>query len=351
MANRPFPEGVRLPNQDRFIKNETTATADKSPPASEATALAKEPELSRDKSLAQSWDINSPRLARPIKASRIVFGTDHGGDLVSVNQKVFLDGPYGHEIHLEAFRTVTLIAQGCGIFGALPHAIFLAQRAFHNRDERNKMKKERNSLSKGNTDRLYGDMTRKINIFWILEVQAQDKLAVDEFANLMSLDDGHALLHVYIMYPKPVTGSEDTLRIPDHVQWQRSYGSRENQYKLLGEVLTLDSYGIHASAILVSGNITFVEEVESFIPVKPMAAFSKNPQTSRVSPAHVEAVAGFVTADYSTTPTPTLANTTAYVEAVAGFVAADYSTTPTPTLANTTAYVEIVATTWASNCQ
>ncbi|GKT48509.1 uncharacterized protein ColSpa_08690 [Colletotrichum spaethianum] len=86
-------------------------------------------------------------------------------------------------------------------------------------------------------------------------------------------------------------------------------------------------------------------------PVKPMAAFSKNPQPTRVFPAYDEAVAGFVAADYSTTPIPTLTNTTAYVEAVAGFVVADYSTTPSPTVAGTTAYVEVVATTWASTCQ
>ncbi|KAF0319001.1 hypothetical protein GQ607_013810 [Colletotrichum asianum] len=188
---------------------------------------------------------------------------DYGGDLVSISQKVFLDGPYGQDIHLENFKTVTLVAEGCGIFGTFPHAMFLAQRAFHNRDERRKMKDQKDFSR--SAERLYGDMTRKVNLFWVLELQAQDRLATSELSQLMSLDDGHALLHVYIIYPKPIDGAEDTLRIPDHVKWMRSHGTKEHQYKLLREILVLDSYGSDSSAVLISGKAEFVNAVHKFV--------------------------------------------------------------------------------------
>ncbi|KAK2756595.1 hypothetical protein CKAH01_17175 [Colletotrichum kahawae] len=150
---------------------------------------------------------------------------------------MYPDGPYGQDIHLENFKTVTLVAEGCGIFGTFPHAMFLAQRAFHNRDERKKMKDQKDFSR--SAERLYGDMTRKVNLFWVLELQAQDRLATTELSQLMSLDDGH-----------PINGAEDTLRIPDHVKWMRSHGTKEHQYKLLREILVLDSYGCDSSAIL-----------------------------------------------------------------------------------------------------
>ncbi|KAH0421172.1 hypothetical protein CcaCcLH18_13590 [Colletotrichum camelliae] len=192
-------------------------------------------------SSSKGWKNESARLAQPLKGAYAVFGTDYGSDLVAISQKVFLDGPYGQDIHLENFKTVTLVAEGCGIFGTFPHAMFLAQRAFHNRDERRKMKDQKDFSR--SAERLYGDMTRK----------------------LMSLDDGHALLHVYIIYPKPINGSEDTLRIPDHVKWMRSHGTKEHQYKLLREILVLDSYGSDSSAILISGKAEFVSAVHQFV--------------------------------------------------------------------------------------
>ncbi|GJD05410.1 hypothetical protein ColKHC_14235 [Colletotrichum higginsianum] len=157
--------------------------------------------------------------------------------------------------------------------------MFLAQRAFHNRDERRKMKDQKDFSR--SAERLYGDMTRKVNLFWVLELQAQDRLATTELSQLMSLDDGHALLHVYIIYPKPINGAEDTLRIPAHVKWMRSHGTKEHQYKLLREILVLDSYGSDSSAILsmshafpkifnilrvsVSGKAEFVSAVHQFV--------------------------------------------------------------------------------------
>ncbi|KAK1480551.1 hypothetical protein CCUS01_16209 [Colletotrichum cuscutae] len=249
-----FPVQLQLPENDRFVNGDTQKNSSSS----------KQPRLQQDKTSTRGGDNEPPRLTQPLKGVCAVFGTNHGGDLVTVSQKVFLDGPYGKDIHLEKFKTVTLIAEGCGIFGAFPHAMFLAQHAFHNRDERRKMKDQKDFSR--SADRLYGDMTRKVNLFWILELQAQDRLATRELSQLMSLDEGHALLHVYIMYPKPITGSEDTLRIPENVKWMRSHGTKEHQYKLLREVLALDSYGADSSAILVvSGNTEFTDAIHKFV--------------------------------------------------------------------------------------
>ncbi|KAK1659343.1 hypothetical protein BDP55DRAFT_756748 [Colletotrichum godetiae] len=248
-----YPVQLQLPENDRFVNGDTQKNASSS----------KQPRLQQDKAPTKGGNNEPPRLTQPLKGICAVFGTSHGGDLVTVSQKVFLDGPYGKDIHLEKFKTVTLIAEGCGIFGAFPHAMFLAQHAFHNRDERRKMKDQKDFSR--SVDRLYGDVTRKVNLFWILELQAQDRLAARELSQLMSLDEGHALLHVYIMYPKPITGSEDTLRIPEHVKWMRSHGTKEHQYKLLREVLALDSYGADSSAILVSGNTEFTDAIHKFV--------------------------------------------------------------------------------------
>ncbi|KAI3552364.1 hypothetical protein CSPX01_00113 [Colletotrichum filicis] len=176
-----FPVQLQLPENDRFVNGDTQKNSSSS----------KQPRLQQDKTSTRGVDNEPPRLTQPLKGVCAVFGTNHGGDLVTVSQKVFLDGPYGKDIHLEKFKTVTLIAEGCGIFGAFPHAMFLAQHAFHNRDERRKMKDQKDFSR--SADRLYGDMTRKVNLFWILELQAQDRLATRELSQLMSLDEGHAL--------------------------------------------------------------------------------------------------------------------------------------------------------------
>ncbi|KAL0929925.1 uncharacterized protein CTRU02_215134 [Colletotrichum truncatum] len=91
-------------------------------------------------------------LAQPLKGAYAVSETDDGSDLVAVSQKVFLDGPYEQDIHLKNLKAVILVVEGCGTFGAVSRAMFLAQRAFQNRQE---MKAQKDFS--GRFERFYSD--------------------------------------------------------------------------------------------------------------------------------------------------------------------------------------------------
>lgn len=152
-VGRSFPIQLQLPEHDRFIKWDKQND----------TSPSKEPRTQHPPSSSKGWKSEAARLAQPLKGAYAVFRTDYGSDLVAISQKVFLDGPYGQDIHLENFKTVTLVAEGCSIFRTFPHAMFLAQRAFHNRDERRKMKDQKDFSR--SAERLYSDITRKVNLF------------------------------------------------------------------------------------------------------------------------------------------------------------------------------------------
>jgi NAD(P)H-flavin reductase len=72
---------------------------------------------------------------------------------------VVLDGPYGKALRLEDFKIVILIARGIGIMGILPHLRHMTYR----------------SLSKAKEHARYrrGLITRKIDVYWVLEDEDQ----------------------------------------------------------------------------------------------------------------------------------------------------------------------------------
>lgn len=73
-------------------------------------------------------------------------------------RSVILDGPYGSDLRMENYETVLLFAKGIGIAGVLPYALSLVERKTH----------EDGSYRRG-------QMTRKVDLIWILEENCQEQ--------------------------------------------------------------------------------------------------------------------------------------------------------------------------------
>jgi NAD(P)H-flavin reductase len=82
-------------------------------------------------------------------------------DLVARNsvRSIIIDGPYGKDHHLEDYETVVLIAKGIGIAGILSHIRHMIYR--------------RASKDKDHEAYRRGLITRKIDVFWVIENNSQ----------------------------------------------------------------------------------------------------------------------------------------------------------------------------------
>lgn len=99
-------------------------------------------------------------------------------------RSAILDGPYGHNLMLHSFENVILAAKGIGISGVLPYALDLARRRLHDTELRNQGNKHGLPSSR----HLYRDKTRKVDLFWELERNSQEKWLRNELRSLQSLD-------------------------------------------------------------------------------------------------------------------------------------------------------------------
>lgn len=95
-------------------------------------------------------------------------------------ENLLLDGPYGQDLELEYYETVLLAAHGTGILGVLSFALYLCQR-----------RGIRRSL-------------RRINIFWSLEQNSQDKWVDKKLRKLQKMDPNNvcspsSLLFTFVM--------------------------------------------------------------------------------------------------------------------------------------------------------
>jgi predicted ferric reductase len=86
-------------------------------------------------------------------------------------RSVAFDGPYGQDLHLERYETVMLVAQGIGIAGVLPYAHHLTNWKFH------KNKSHKRAV-----------MTRKLDLYWLLEENYQEKWIGDYLKELQQKD-------------------------------------------------------------------------------------------------------------------------------------------------------------------
>lgn len=88
-------------------------------------------------------------------------------------QNVVFDGPYGRDLCLERYETVMLVAQGIGIAGVLPYAHHLVDWKFHK-----------------NTSYKRAVMTRKLDLYWLLEENYQEEWVGGYLKQLQQKDMG-----------------------------------------------------------------------------------------------------------------------------------------------------------------
>lgn len=91
-------------------------------------------------------------------------------------RRIILDGPYGKDLHLDSCETVILIAKGIGIAGILSHVRHMT---------------ERRLLPDENWAHQYrrGLITRKIDVYWVLEDNSEQEWVADWLKELRSIDE------------------------------------------------------------------------------------------------------------------------------------------------------------------
>ena len=86
-------------------------------------------------------------------------------------KNVIFDGPYGQDLRLHRYETVMLVAEGIGIAGVLSFALHLANWKFH-----------------GNPDYARGVITRKVDLYWVLEGNHQERWVAHQLKELIQKD-------------------------------------------------------------------------------------------------------------------------------------------------------------------
>jgi len=85
-------------------------------------------------------------------------------------ENIILEGPYNQNLMIENYENIILIAQGIGIAGVLSYALYLAN-----------LKSQKNSLKKN-------IITRKLNLYWLLDNNCDEKLVEKQFQKLLEID-------------------------------------------------------------------------------------------------------------------------------------------------------------------
>ncbi|KAK7927890.1 hypothetical protein PG985_004888 [Apiospora marii] len=176
--------------------------------------------------LVYSWRALEPRTANESPAAKEAEAPGEMTFLVqspgAAGQKragdvLFLDGPYGKDVHAELYETVVLAAQGIGIAGVLPCALYLA----HLRKA-----SKRRDAGAGFTGFLRGRLlTRQVVVLWKLEGREQESWVKDSLASLLELDPDRSLVQLRFYYPN--TGAtercQEALEFPEHFSkhWKR----------------------------------------------------------------------------------------------------------------------------------
>ena len=109
---------------------------------------------------------------------------------------VWIEGPYGQDLHLERYETVMLAAQGIGIAGVLPYARHLLQRRFRDGKIKELLKLAATPRKYDLQNSLHRDATRIVDLFWELEENGQDELLSDHLRTLQETDPKRVSLAV-----------------------------------------------------------------------------------------------------------------------------------------------------------
>ncbi|CZR55712.1 uncharacterized protein PAC_05600 [Phialocephala subalpina] len=120
---------------------------------------------------------------------------------------VTLDGPYGKDLHLDSYETVILVAKGIGIAGILPYIRHMTDRKVLP-DEYWAYQYRR------------GLITRKIDVYWVLEDNDQEEWASDWIKDLHELDGENLILTFSCFYPYKETKPPP---VPNSSHWRFLY--------------------------------------------------------------------------------------------------------------------------------
>ncbi|KAF7877692.1 hypothetical protein EAF04_001363 [Stromatinia cepivora] len=102
-------------------------------------------------------------------------------------RRVVMDGPYGKDLRLEDFENVILVAKGIGIAGIIPYVRSLTYRRV-NKDKSHESYRQ-------------GLLTRKIDLYWILEDNCQQDWISDWLVDLQMRDSEKIFLNCTCFYP------------------------------------------------------------------------------------------------------------------------------------------------------
>lgn len=142
---------------------------------------------------------------------------------LKANRSLLLDGPYGSELHSEHYENLILTAQGIGIVGILPVALYIARRKQHNfvmkeriqwlqielqkveldlakkkargienlSVEADKVDENRKRFAAAEATPHFRDLTRRIDIIWVLEDNLQVEWVKEQIRDLQDFDQGY----------------------------------------------------------------------------------------------------------------------------------------------------------------
>lgn len=127
--------------------------------------------------LAAYWDSKEDISGRSDPVLLIHTGKLPRFEQIKENQTLLLDGPYQQGLAIENYDIVILTAEGRGILRILPIMINLMAR--------------RLSDKKGPDKSLFRDRTRRVDLFWWLGDNAEDKWVREQLRSLKSLDPEH----------------------------------------------------------------------------------------------------------------------------------------------------------------
>jgi predicted ferric reductase len=113
---------------------------------------------------------------------------------LSPGAAVSFDGPYGQDLHLENYDMVMLVAKGIGIAGVLPYARYLTQRKRDDRKTKRLLKQESTPDKDNLAETLHKDVARKVDLFWELELNDQEKWVSEQLRALQDLDSSRVSL-------------------------------------------------------------------------------------------------------------------------------------------------------------
>ncbi|EDN93487.1 hypothetical protein SS1G_09354 [Sclerotinia sclerotiorum 1980 UF-70] len=122
-----------------------------------------------------------------LKATKVSFLIEPSNGLTSKLigrgslRSVVMDGPYGKDLRLDNFETVILVAKGIGIAGIIPYVRSLTYR---------RVNKDKNYDSYRR-----GLITRKIDLYWVLEDNCQEDWISDWLVDLQMRDSEKVVIH------------------------------------------------------------------------------------------------------------------------------------------------------------